>query len=152
MLLPPDVLLEVIKYTPLISIDLIVRDDQERVLVGMRTNRPAQNYWFVPGGRICKDERISQAFQRISKNELGITMNVENARFLGVFEHLYNDNFAGQPGFGTHYIVLGYEVWLKEPLPPMPDDQHEEFRWFTPAELLASETVHPNTKAYFRQS
>ena len=150
MLLPPDVLIEVIKYTPLVSIDLVVRDGDGRVLAGWRTNRPAQNCWFVPGGRICKDERIADAFRRISKNELGLTLEERQARFLGVYQHFYEDNFAERPGFGTHYIVLGYEVRLDAPLTTLPEDQHEEYRWFSVEELLADAEVHENTKAYFR--
>lgn len=149
MLLSPNVLIEVIKYTPLVSIDLIVRDPQGRVLVGWRTNRPAQYCWFVPGGRICKDERMAAAFQRITENELGASFELNQARFLGVYEHLYDDNFAGQEGFGTHYIVLAYELQLDAPLPPLPADQHEAFRWFSEEELLQTEAVHPNTRAYF---
>jgi colanic acid biosynthesis protein WcaH len=149
MFLPPDVLIEVIHYTPLVSIDLVVRDQEERVLVGWRSNRPAQNCWFVPGGRICKDERIAEAFRRISKNELGLTLEQRDARFLGVYEHLYEDNFAGRAGFGTHYIVLGYEIHLSAPLPSLPDEQHEQYRWFSVPDLLAEPDVHPNTKAYF---
>jgi colanic acid biosynthesis protein WcaH len=38
------------------SIDLVVRDNQNRILVGERINRPAQGYWFVPGGRVYKNE------------------------------------------------------------------------------------------------
>ncbi len=150
MLLPPEVLIDVIRYTPLVSIDLVVRDEDGRVLVGWRTNRPAQNLWFVPGGRICKDERIADAFRRISKNELGVALEQSQAWFLGVYEHFYADNFAERPGFGTHYIVLGYEVRLDSPLAALPDDQHEQYRWFSVAELLADPAVHDNTKAYFR--
>jgi colanic acid biosynthesis protein WcaH len=41
---------KIVESTPLISIDLVVRNDQGSVLLGKRTNRPAQNFWFVPGG------------------------------------------------------------------------------------------------------
>jgi colanic acid biosynthesis protein WcaH len=33
-----------------VSIDLIVRDADGRVLLGLRNNRPARDWWFVPGG------------------------------------------------------------------------------------------------------
>lgn len=151
MFLSPGQLIEAIRLTPLVSIDLIVRDPQGRVLAGLRTNRPAQNCWFVPGGRICKDERLADAFQRITRTELGVTEDFSHARFLGVYEHLYEDNFAGVPELSTHYVVLAYELLLNSPLPELPDEQHEEFRWFTVDELLSAPDVHENTKAYFSQ-
>jgi len=55
----------VIKSTPLISIDLIVRNLKGEVFLGNRVNDPAKDYWFVPGGRIFKDETRAQAFSRI---------------------------------------------------------------------------------------
>jgi hypothetical protein len=42
---------------PLVSIDLIIRDNADRVLLGLRNNEPAKGYFFVPGGIILKDCR-----------------------------------------------------------------------------------------------
>ena len=47
----------IIGATPLVSIDLIVKNAKGEVLLGYRTNRPAQGYWFVPGGRVQKKSR-----------------------------------------------------------------------------------------------
>jgi colanic acid biosynthesis protein WcaH len=52
-------LLDIIKLTPLISIDLIIKDQKRRILMGKRINNPAANSWFVPGGRIKKGTRCS---------------------------------------------------------------------------------------------
>jgi colanic acid biosynthesis protein WcaH len=117
------------------------------MLVGWRRNRPAQDAWFVPGGRIGKDERIAAAFARLTLDELGVALPFDTARFLGVFEHLYPDNFAGEDGYGTHYVVLAYETVVTTPL-PLPEAQHARYRWMTDAELLADAEVHPNTRAY----
>ena len=57
--------LEVITRTPLVSIDLVIRDPKNRILLGFRTNEPAKNKWFVPGGRIKKGENIEEAFKRV---------------------------------------------------------------------------------------
>lgn len=55
----------VIQHTPLISIDLIVRNEQGEVLLGKRVNAPAKGYWFVPGGRVRKNETLDDAFVRL---------------------------------------------------------------------------------------
>ena len=41
--------LEVVRDSPLVSIDLVVRDDAGRALLGYRVNAPARNTWFVSG-------------------------------------------------------------------------------------------------------
>lgn len=151
MKLDRHVLVEVVKNTPLVSIDLIVRNIQNEVLLGLRNNEPARNCWFVPGSRICKNERMAQAFERLSYEELGIKLAIQDARFLGVFEHFYQENFAQKPDVDTHYVVLAYEVHLSNSLHDLPKDQHSHFRWWTVDDMLQAPEVHPHTKAYFRQ-
>jgi colanic acid biosynthesis protein WcaH len=139
--------LHIVDATPLVSIDLIVRNEQGEVLLGRRLNRPAKDSWFVPGGRIRKNERVSEALRRISQRELGVL--IEHAELVGVFDHIYEDNFLGTEGVNTHYVVLGFAARLPEQVKLTPDDQHGELRWWTLAEISASEAVHENTKAYF---
>lgn len=137
----------VVESTPLISIDLVVRNQMGHVLLGERTNRPAQGYWFVPGGRILKDETFEQAFKRLTQIELGKELTLSEARFLGPYEHHYDDNFSGTH-FSTHYVVLGYEVTLDIDTVDLPKEQHGDYRWWEVEELLSSDSVHHNTKVY----
>ncbi|OAJ51575.1 GDP-mannose mannosyl hydrolase [Paraburkholderia ginsengiterrae] len=143
--------MDVVRLTPLVAIDLIVSDAQGRVLVGRRRNRPARGTWFVPGGRILKDETLDAAFARIAEAELGIAKLARSAaRFEGVYEHHYGDNFAGEPGVSTHYIVLAYALTLTSTAQLGRPEQHSEYLWLTPSELLSRTDVHENTQAYFR--
>ncbi len=142
--------LKIVELTPLVSIDLIVINDAGVVLLGYRRNRPAQDCWFVPGGKILKDERIPSAIRRISLAELGLELDPALAKFKGVYEHLYGDNFAGVEGISTHYIVLAHEFSLPANARINGDDQHAELRWWKVSDLLADPAVHENTKAYFR--
>lgn len=150
MLSPTD-FLDVVRLAPLVSINLIVVDASGRVLLGYRRNRPARGTWFVPGGRILKDERLDDAFTRIVATELGVA-GVERsaATFHGAYEHLYDDNFTGENGIGTHYVVLTYAIELDSNAPVGRYDQHSQYVWLTPEELLANSNVHENTKIYFR--
>ena len=149
--LEPEDFDSVIRLTPQVSIDMIVRSSDGRVLVGHRNHEPAKGYFFVPGGRITKNETLAAAFRRISLAELGAEKKIEEARFLGVYEHFYPTNRLERAGFGTHYVVLAYE--LRSPVEDalLPKDQHGEYAWQTEAELLTCPQVHENTKAYFRQ-
>lgn len=141
--------LQVVRLAPLVSIDLILDDPEGRVLLGLRENAPARGSWFVPGGAIRKGETLDAAFARIAAAELGRPLSRRNARLLGVYEHHYPDNFAGESAFGTHYVVLAHRLPLSgDPGPP--DDQHRQLRWFGVDELLADPAVHEHVKAYFR--
>ncbi|HGN9470603.1 TPA: GDP-mannose mannosyl hydrolase [Providencia stuartii] len=138
----------IVASTPLVSIDLIVCNSKNQVLLGLRNNRPAQGYWFVPGGRICKNETFDIAFQRLTKDELGKYYSITDAQFIGHYQHLYNDNFSGD-NFSTHYIVLGYLIKQDIDIDELPLEQHKNYQWWNISELLISPKVHDNTKAYF---
>ena len=141
---------ELLRGLPLVSVDLVLVRGGTEILLGLRTNRPAQGSWFVPGGRILKDEPRADALKRVAARELGIA-NIAGLKpqLLGVFEHFYPDCFAGDIGVSTHYVViahridvpLGFEV-------PGCDNQHAELRWWPIAEAAASADVHRYTRDY----
>ncbi len=138
----------IVRHAPLVSIDIVIRDPDGMVLVGLRTNEPARGFYFVPGSCVRKDERLEQAFARSLSSETGLRATIEQARFLGVYQHFYPTNRFHEPGFGTHYVVLAHELALAERPAIVLDDQHSACRWMSPAELAAASDVHPYTKAY----
>lgn len=138
----------VVAHTPLVSIDLIVENAEGQVLLGQRLNKPAQGYWFVPGGRVLKDETLATAFARLIKEELGVELQLSDAILIGPFEHFYDDNFSGGD-FTTHYVVLGYRLRLDVPLALLPKEQHCHYQWFDVTALLNADDVHHHTKLYF---
>ena len=142
--------LEVIDSTPLVSMDLLIEDKQGRVLLGKRLNKPAQGFWFVPGGRIRKNESLSDAIVRISLAELGSEITLDKAHLMGAFDHIYDDNFAGVEGVNTHYVAMGYRVKLSDDFQIQSDDQHSDMHWWSIQALLSDDNVHENTKLYFQ--
>lgn len=142
-----DDFLKVIEHMPLVSIDLVVVGEYG-VLMGERLNRPAQGFWFVPGGRIFKGETLAEAFRRISRSELGVVCEIDAAGLLGAFTHLYDDNFAGMPGITTHYVALAYQLRLGADfdLGDLPVAQHGQYRWISADSDLK---VHANSLVYF---
>ena len=135
----------IIDSAPLISIDILLKKDG-KVLLGKRVNKPAQGYFFSMGGRVNKNEAIANAMARIAKNELNIELKYI-PKFIGVFEHFYDDSIYKD--VSTHYVNLAYEYEVKEVL-SLPTEQHDEYRWFTIDELLQSVQVHKYVKDYFR--
>ena len=147
--LAPELFATVVRYTPLVAIDLVIRNSAGQVLLGERMNRPAKGKWFVPGGRIFKDESMVAAFARLTLEELGWEAALAQAHFLGVFEHFYPDN-ALDEAFSTHYVVLAYQLSVnQEDLTHLPLMQHRSYRWFDVDELLSDEQVHVHTQWYF---
>ena len=153
-MLDSDTFKTIVAATPLVAVDLVIVRGTQDVLLGLRNNRPAQGFWFVPGGRIFKDESIQAALARIAQAELGLgdalTAGEMAPRWLGVFEHFYPDCFAGDIGISTHYVVLGYMLHVPMDCSlPVCDEQHSQLRWWPIGDALASPAVHRFTKDYF---
>ena len=148
MWLTDDVFSTVIASTPLFSIDLIIRNAEGNLLLGKRTNRPAQGYWFVPGGRVLKNEPLDVAFERLTQSELGVAIPRHSAVLLDLYQHFYNDSVFGETP-DTHYVVAGYLLDLDDPSTlDLPPSQHSEFRWLSPSEMLNDSSVHRHSRDY----
>ena len=135
----------VIDSTPLISIDILIKKGN-KILLGRRVNKPAQGYFFSIGGRINKNESIDNAMARVALNELNIDLK-STPKFIGVFEHFYDDSIY--ENVSTHYVNIAYEYEIEE-TPDLPTEQHSEYKWFAVDELLESKQVHKYVKNYFR--
>jgi colanic acid biosynthesis protein WcaH len=147
MFLEKETFKTVIASTPLVSIDLVVKNSLGQYLLGYRNNRPAQGMWFVPGGRIQKDETMDKAFLRLTKDELGQSIPRNDTAFIGPFEHFYQDCVFGSE-CTTHYVVLAYTVNFTDDLANLPNVQHNQYAWFDREELLLKEDVHLHSKWY----
>ena len=147
MFLSKELFSSVVENTPLISIDLIVENSEGKVLLGKRVNEPAKGFWFVPGGRVFKDETLDIAAARTLKEEIGLELKREALSFYGLYEHFYENNVFDD-SFTTHYIVLAHKITTDTELKL--NNQHELYKWFSKEELLEIDDVHKYTKDYFR--
>ena len=136
---------------PLVAMDLVMVRGGTEVLLGRRNNRPAQGFWFVPGGRIRKNEPMQEALARVALNELGLNIAALSPSpvHMGAFQHFYDDCFAGDLGVSTHYVVMGNLVHLPgDAVVAVADTQHSALRWWPVNEAMASAEVHRFTKDY----
>jgi colanic acid biosynthesis protein WcaH len=133
----------IVRNVPIVSVDLVVRHG-DGVVLGRRENRPARGEWFVPGGRVKKDEGLDEAVHRIAAAELGVDVDIESR--LGVYEHRYDESeFAAIPT--KHYLANGFVVRPRSEA-FAPDDQHAELRVFEPP----FPDLHPYVEAYLRDT
>lgn len=129
----------VVRNVPIVSVDLVV-ESPARVVLGRRTNEPAQGAWFVPGGRLRKGESLRDAVDRIARQELGTS--VEVVERLGAYEHRYQTSEVGGP---KHYVANAFHVWTED-VEISGDDQHSDLRAFEEP----PGNVHEYTAEYLR--
>ncbi len=138
---------QVVQHAPLFAIDLVVLNNSNEMLIGERLNAPAKGAWFVPGGRVYKNESLEEAFKRISKAELGFQIKRNQAWLLGLFDHFYDDSFFSAD-VSTHYINATHVVRLSSELLALPKEQRSFYRWIAIDEIELDETVHVFSKVF----
>lgn len=58
----------IVRNVPIVSVDLVVRSP-DGVILTKRMNEPAKGEWFVPGGRVHKHERLTDAVHRVASED-----------------------------------------------------------------------------------
>ena len=142
---------QAVQALPLVSVDLVVVNPLGEMLLGLRRNAPARNWWFTPGARVRKNEAFAQALQRLISSELG-SFNIlmrGKPQLMGVWDHFYDDS-AFSEQVSTHYVNLPHVLRLNHSLDvqALPNDQHIQWRWQAPSLAASAQDVHPYVRVY----
>ena len=140
---------DVIRKTQLVSTDIYFFY-KKSLFLGKRTNEPAKGWLFTPGCRAYKNETLSQTCTRLAKEELGLTILPSKCMFIGVYDHLYSNNFRDEK-FGTHYVNIAYTYELsdEEKKQIKIDKQHSSVEWVPISKVLSDPRIHNLVKKTF---
>lgn len=97
--IPYDIFVQIEKYMPFSSVDIIVLFENNKILLTKRSIRPYKGYWHLPGSIILKRETMIEAAKRSAREELGIKL--DNIEFVGNYE-LFTKT--------RHYITHAYSA------------------------------------------
>ena len=152
LVLNRDEYLQAVSLTQLVSIDILVIYGG-KLLVGERTNDPAKGSFFVPGGKVYKNEYLKEALERISENEIGIRLTSRQVALSGIYDHIYENNFR-DASCGTHYVCITclFELDGVEKVNVVEAamlNQHQCVEWLDTNRILNHSKVHTNVKNYF---
>ena len=70
--LPLDLFLIISSLTPIINVDLLIRNEKKQILLAWRNDVPFGNGWHIPGGIIRFKETFHQRIQRVAQLEIGV--------------------------------------------------------------------------------
>jgi ADP-ribose pyrophosphatase YjhB (NUDIX family) len=87
--LPEEIFLFVSRITPMINVDLLIKNDQNQTLLTWRDDGYYSAGWHVPGGIIRYKEKIADRVSAVAKNELGAEVDFYNAP-LAINEVIHN--------------------------------------------------------------
>jgi len=110
--LPEPLFLFVSRVTPLVNVDLLIRDDNGRTLLTWRNDEFYGPGWHVPGGIIRYKETASDWIRIVAQRELcaSVTFDVSP-----VYVH---ENIEPRRSERGHFISLLYRCHLRSGLDP----------------------------------
>jgi colanic acid biosynthesis protein WcaH len=69
--LPEDIFLFISRITPIVNVDLLIKNEQNHTLLTWRDDGYYSPGWHVPGGIVRFKETIAERIRAVAKNELG---------------------------------------------------------------------------------
>lgn len=134
--IPEQTYKDILKVMPICCVDLVITYNNKFLLV-KRAKEPAKGQWWLPGGRIWKNEKIKKAALRKAREETGL--DCEFVKELGVNEGIFSE---GPFGFGVHTIGVVCLLEAKTDKVKM-DSNHTEYKWDTKIDVSLDKNIVP---------
>lgn len=68
--LPEELFLFATEITPMVNVDLLVKDDRGRILLSWRNDKFYGAGWYVPGGILRLKETLEDRVRKVAENEI----------------------------------------------------------------------------------
>lgn len=102
--LPEEVFLFISRMTPLINVDLLIKDEDGRTLLSWRDDEYCKG-WHIPGGIVRFKENFETRLQKVAEKEIG-TMVKFDAVPIAINQVICNHDTRG------HFISILYKCFL----------------------------------------
>ena len=104
--LPEELFLYISRTTPLINVDLLIKDENDRTLLSWRNERYTGIGWHVPGGIVRFKENLETRIKKVAEIEIGTDVSFDPVPV--AINQIINPDQA----IRGHFISLLYKCFL----------------------------------------
>lgn len=108
----------IVDNIPILCVDGVILSN-DKILLLKRNNTPAKNEWWLPGGRVLKNEKLDIAILRKVKEETNLDVDIIEQ--LGISETIFESK---------HTVNVCYLLKTSS-LDVTLDSDHSEYNWFS---------------------
>lgn len=123
-LIPEPLYRQMLEYLPIACVDVAIVAEGS-ILLLKRTTPPAEHQWWLPGGRVNKNETLAATAIRKVQAEVGIDCQIKGIIHTG-------ETFFPQDcnGVSRHTINICFLAHSLEPeIYPRLDQHHQAYQW-----------------------
>jgi hypothetical protein len=104
--LPDEVFYYISRTTPLINVDLLIKDELGRTLLSWRDDLYAGTGWHVPGGIVRFKETLERRVKKVAETEIGTKMNFDVTP-IAINQFIHPDRSVR-----GHFISIMYKCFI----------------------------------------
>ena len=138
--LPEELFLFISRITPMVNVDLLIKDENGRTLLSWRDDIHGAG-WHIPGGIIRFKEKFETRIQKVAKIEIGAPVKF-NPIPIAINQIILNHNTRG------HFISFLYKCFLSSKYIPKntgltnADQGYLKWHNFCPANLIKEHGIY----------
>lgn len=110
--LPDKVFYYISRTTPLVNVDLLIKDENGRTLLSWRNDRYSGEGWHVPGGIVRFKETLEARVEKVAEYEIGTAIQFDPKPFA------INQMIHQERDIRGHFISLLYKCFLTSTFTP----------------------------------
>jgi colanic acid biosynthesis protein WcaH len=103
--LPEEVFLFISRITPIVNVDLLIKDEKGRTLLSWRDDQYAGAGWHLPGGIVRFKETLETRLLKVAETEIGAVVEFDPVP-VATNQIICNHNTRG------HFISILYKCFL----------------------------------------
>jgi len=109
--LPEEIFLLISRITPLVNVDLLIRNDRGETLLTWRNDEQCGSGWHIPGGIVRFQEDMDSRIHKVAIGELGVDVSYEQPAV--AIHEIIRPNLRNR----GHFISFLYSCKLLDSLP-----------------------------------
>ena len=130
--IPPSEYENIMEKMPVCCVDIVIKK-LDRFLLVLRENEPLKGEWWIPGGRIHKNEKSEDAARRKVKEECNINIKIEKK--IGFYDVFSDKGIFDNLKTGVHTVSVVFLASVDGEEGIALDKQSSKFRWMTKEEM-----------------
>lgn len=110
--LPDEVFFYISRMTPLVNVDLLIKDENGRTLLAWRDDEYAGTGWHVPGGIVRFKETFETRIRKVAETEIGADVSFDPVPIA------LNQLIHHECDIRSHFVSILYKCFLSSAYAP----------------------------------